>query len=97
MKRQKMNHAKDRKVFQRTSKPHKSNTVQSGGPSTRLIKKYKRLNTSVAYKSGATVGDVTDITSGGLYVITYRDADISMITDPSATVNVTGDIRLLLS
>lgn len=28
MKRQKMNHAKDRKVFQRTSKPHKSNTVQ---------------------------------------------------------------------
>ena len=69
--------------------------LQSGGPSTRLIKKYKRLNTSVAYKSGATVGDVTDITSGGLYVITYRDADISMITDPSSTVNVTGDIRLL--
>ena len=68
--------------------------LQTGGPSTRLIKKYKRLNTSVAYKSGATVGDVTDITSGGLYVITYRDADISMITDPSSTVNVTGDIRL---
>jgi len=68
--------------------------LQSGGPSSRYIKKYKRLNTSVAYKSGATVGDVTDITSGGLYFIAWRDLDITGVTDPASTVFMTGDIRL---
>jgi len=68
--------------------------LQSGGPSSRYIKKYKRLNTSVAYKSGATVGDVTDITSGGLYMLAYRDSDLCGVTDPSPTVNMLADIRL---
>ena len=56
--------------------------LQTGGPSSRYIKKYKRLNTSVAYKSGATVGDVSDITSGGLYFLAYRDLDMYGTTDP---------------
>lgn len=68
--------------------------LQSGGPSSRYIKKYKRLNTSVAYKSGATVGDVTDITSGGLYFLAYRDTDLAGVADPAPTVSLTGDIRL---
>jgi len=68
--------------------------LTSTGPSCRFIKKYKRLNTSVTYKSGATVGDVTDITSGGLYFITYRDAEMNGTTNPSSTVLLTGDIRL---
>ena len=69
-------------------------TLQTGGPSSRHIKKYKRLNTSVAYKSGATVGDVTDITSGGLYFIAYRDIDLVNTTNPAAALAMTGDIRL---
>lgn len=68
--------------------------LQTGGPSSRYIKKYKKLSTAVAYKSGATVGDVSDITSGGLYFIAYRDADIGGVTDPVSTINLTGDIRL---
>ena len=68
--------------------------LSSAGPSSRFIKKYKRLNTSVTYKSGATVGDVTDITSGGLYFITYRDAEMLGTTNPVSQVSLTGDIRL---
>lgn len=68
--------------------------LQTGGPSSRYIKKYKRLNTSVSYKSGATVGDISDITSGSLFCVYYRDADLSGVTDPSAVVTMTGDIRL---
>ena len=68
--------------------------LQSNGASSRLVKKYKRLNTSVSYKSGATVDDVSDITSGGLYYIAYRDGDLASVSDPAAVVTMTGDIRL---
>ena len=68
--------------------------LASAGPSARYIKKYKRLNTSVTYKSGATVGDVTDITSGGLYFIAYRDAEMFGTSNPASSVQLTGDIRL---
>lgn len=70
--------------------------LSTGGASGRHIKKFKRLNTSVAYKSGATVGDVTDITSGALYFITYRDADFAgaLATDGTFAVNMSMDIRL---
>jgi len=69
--------------------------LQSGGPSARQIKKFKRLNTSVAYKSGATVGDITDITTGSLYAITFRDQDMVTVgIDSAASVLLTGDIRL---
>ena len=68
--------------------------LSNTGPSNRYIKKYKRLNTSVTYKSGATVGDVTAITSGGLYFITYRDAEMLGTTNPVSQVSLTGDIRL---
>ena len=67
---------------------------QSNGTSARYIKKYKRLNTSVAYKSGATVGDVTDITSGGLYMLCFCDADIGGVADPAPQISMKGDIRL---
>lgn len=68
--------------------------LSSNGNSSRFIKKYKKLNTSVAYKSGATVGDITDITSGSLYFVAFRDAEMNNIADPVASVVMTGDIRL---
>lgn len=69
--------------------------LQSGGPSARHIKKFKRLNTSVAYKSGATVGDITDISSGSLYAICYTDRDFAdTALDGNYTVRMSGDIRL---
>ena len=68
--------------------------LQSHGTTARHIKKYKRLNTSVAYKSGATVGDVTDITTGGLYYLAFCDIDLGNVTDPLSVITMTGDIRL---
>lgn len=68
--------------------------LSSNGSSARHIKKYKRLNTSVSYKSGATVGNVTDITSGGLYLYFFADADLATATDPAPSVWITGDVRL---
>jgi len=68
--------------------------LSSNGNSSRHIKKYKKLSTSVAYKSGATVGDITDITSGSLYFIAFTDSEINGVADPVATVGMKGDIRL---
>lgn len=68
--------------------------LSAQGTGSRVIKKYKKLSTSVTYKSGATVGDVTDITSGGLYVLIYRDADLGENTNPAINVKMTGDVRL---
>lgn len=72
--------------------------LQSGGPSTKIIKKYKRLNTSVAYKSGATVGDITDITSGAVYALYWRDGPIPNFTEnPTVDVAADGLMRLRYS
>ena len=71
--------------------------LQTGGPSSRMIKKFKRCNLNVAYKSGATVGDITDIVTGSLYVIAYRDNDIAGVTDALPVVSMTGDIRIRYS
>lgn len=68
--------------------------LSSASTTGRLIKKYKRLNTAVSYKSGATVGDITDITSGALFFLCWVDADMAGVTDPSWIVNMRGDIRL---
>jgi len=59
-----------------------------------LIKKYKRLNTAVSYKSGATVGDITDITSGALFFLCWVDASMYSAVDPTWQVKMRGDIRL---
>lgn len=68
--------------------------LSSQGTGSRILKKYKKLSTSVAYKSGATVGNVTDITSGGLYFIAYIDGDLGGNANPDIGVYMTGDIRL---
>lgn len=68
--------------------------LSAQGTGSRILKKYKKLSTSVSYKSGATVGNVTDITSGGLYFIAYRDDDLGNNTNPDTSVRMTGDIRL---
>lgn len=68
--------------------------LSAQGTGSRIVKKYKKLSTSVAYKSGATVGDVTDITSGGLYMLAYRDDDLGNNTNPDTAVYMTGDVRL---
>jgi len=68
--------------------------LQTGGPSSRYIKKYKKLSTGVAYKSGATAGTIADITSGGLYFAAFRDEDVNMTSDPLPSIAMTGDIRL---
>lgn len=68
--------------------------LSAQGTGSRIMKKYKKLSTSVAYKSGATVGNVTDITSGGLYFIAYVDGDLGRNANPDIGVYMTGDIRL---
>lgn len=68
--------------------------LSSAVTTNRLIKKYKRLNTAVSYKSGATAGDITDITSGALFFLCWFDADMAGKTDPSYGVTMRGDIRL---
>lgn len=68
--------------------------LSAQGTGSRILKKYKKLSTSVSYKSGATVGNVTDITSGGLYFIAYRDDDLGNNSNPDTSVRMTGDIRL---
>lgn len=68
--------------------------LSSASSTSRLIKKYKRLNTAVSYKSGATVGDITDITSGALFFLCWVDASMYGGADPTWQVKMRGDIRL---
>jgi len=69
--------------------------LQSGGPNARFFKKFKFLNTAACYKSGATVGDITDITSGSIYALAYTDGEMGGDnSDPTIGVRMQGLIRL---
>lgn len=68
--------------------------LQSEGTSARTIKKYKKLNTQVCYTNGAGVGGISEITSGSLYAVVFRDAEMNNQLDPALTVTMNGLIRL---
>jgi len=68
--------------------------MQSNGPSARHIKKYKKLNTPVTYKSGNSTGVIGEITTGGLFLVLYRDTELADKNDPIQKITCTGDIRI---
>lgn len=69
--------------------------LQSNGQSAREIKRYKKLKTSVAYKTGANDGSIADIQSGALWALWWRDQDLAAITpEANSSVVMTGLCRL---
>jgi len=68
--------------------------ISNNGTGGRNFKKYKRLNTSVTYKSGSTTGNISDITSGSLYLYAFCDRDFNAVSDTESRMYISGDIRL---